>query len=298
MHTLRTGSGKTEIAFRVMINWILPQALGGNGGSVVFLDMDFRMNVLRFRHLLLARLTQAAQQQHQRSVATGGGEEGGPVDMSDLLVTDTEALLEECMNRVVLIRCVDELEAFSALEVLKYDLNHPSSSSSSSGPTLLVLDSLGSLLYERKAAESCRQGQSCFDFMMARALNRMVTNRSLSIIALKPSLLNCKRLYLPQGQGANQHFFPSMEHREYMPGQWAKLVTHRVTVVKEVIDDAVYYTAKLLSLVGPKGLVAAAGEGAEQPGSTPFANSRCYWFTIEGDQGVTLLTQQGENEVQ
>ena len=104
-----SGSGKTEVALNAVAGWVLAKEVGGVGGVAVILDLDFRVSVRRLRRLLLAR------------------------------VKGKMEVVEAALRRVVLARCVDDLEAFSVLETLKYQLDKGSSAGT---PTLLVLDSL------------------------------------------------------------------------------------------------------------------------------------------------------------
>lgn len=263
------------MALNALAAWVLPQALGGVGGTALLLDLDFSFSPARLHQLVLARVPPGQ---------------------------DARQAAEAALKRVAVARCVDELEAFAALEVLKYDLNHPTSfaaaaaaSSGGVGPVLVVIDSLGPLLYERKAAEACKQPGSCFDYMLARAVGRLAAARAASVVACKPALLAGKRLTLSSASGEDQQQgtgggFPTLEHREYLPGQWAKLATHRLTLLRDAPGETAYFTARLKALV-PGGLV-GAGPGADQFGA--------YWFCV-GEGGVHVLPPEpgvAEGEVQ
>ncbi len=200
-----SGSGKTEVALNAVCGWVLPKALGGVGGVAVIVDLDFRVDVRRLRCLLLARIRRAlattggasgagrgiglqnGQQTHQNSHESNHNDDetSHPSSFSTSTSLTASQHLTAALQQIVLARCMDELEAFSVLETLKFDLDKGPGAGI---PTLLVLDSLGSLFYERKAAESCQQGQTCFDFMVARCVGRMAAARAVAVLACKPAL--------------------------------------------------------------------------------------------------------------
>ena len=251
------------------------------------LDLDFTFAAARLHRLLLARM-------HAAGVAGAA-----------------EVAVEAALKRVAVAHCGDELEAFAAVEVLKYDLNHPSSSNSSGGPNavgpvLVVLDGLGALHHERRAAEECKQPESCFDYMLARALGRLTAARAVSVLACKPALVGGKRvafaaaaatagagdgggggggMVMVEARHGGGESFPSVEHREYLPPQWAKLVTHRLSLLRDAPGETPYFTARLVSLV-PGGLV-GAGPGKDGCGA--------YWFRVK-DGGVHVLPPSPEEE--
>lgn len=298
-HTHDTGSGKSEIALNALAAWVLPARLGGVGGTALVLDLDFTFAAARLHQLLRARVQAAA--------ATAGGN------------VETDTAVEAALRRVALAHCGDELEAFAAVEVLKYDLNHPvppahsSSGNGSSGdtapvgPVLVLLDGLGALHHERRAAEGCKQPESCFDYMLARTLGRLAAARAVSVLACKPALVGGKRVAFAAAaadagggggmvlveerrrSGGGGDSFPSVEHREYLPPQWAKLVTHRLALLRDAPGETPYFTARLVSLV-PGGL---AGAGSGKDGACG-----AYWFRVE-DGGVYVLPpspEEGEEE--
>ncbi|EWM27499.1 hypothetical protein Naga_100099g2 [Nannochloropsis gaditana] len=313
-----SGSGKTEVALNAVCGWVLPRKFSGVGGVAVVVDMDFRVDVRRLRCLLLGRIRKALQlgqggwderrqgtkrkwSNGESETSYGQGISGNngfrATTMGSIGTPDSAGACQggedtpfvwtqAAMDQVVLVRCVDDLEAFSVLETLKYDLDRGEGAGT---PTLVVLDSLGSCFYERKAAESCHQGQSCFDYMIARCIGRMAQSQAVSVIACKPALFAGQRTVHEGGkeggkeEGNGRYRYPGLEHKEYMPGQWSRLVTHRLTLVKEGGEggrEAVFSArAVLLGALQPhqpgptwKGMGGGAGVLA----------SHC-WFKVEQD---------------
>lgn len=187
-----TGSGKTELVLGIIASYVLPKRLQGLGRSVLILDLDFRLNVARLEALVRAKL-------------------GDDEDQDG-------TVLRDCLSRILIARCFDEVEVLATLEAVR---GHAPRAE----PFLLVIDSLASLYYSFKMAESCRSERSALHNSIYRAIARLANQHAVTVLATKPCLLAPKRLYDAVG--------PCLEHREFMPKMWRGMVTHRLDLLRE-----------------------------------------------------------------
>jgi len=173
--------------------YVMPKMLGGQEQQAIYFDHDFRLSLKRLHAVVSACVTHAISRQRSCS-------EPRP---------DVQEVVRGCMARIGVLRCMNEMEVLSSLEILRAGLKKVPS-------MLIALDSLGAFFYREKMAETYADSSVALQHSIFRSLFRW--SRSAIVIATRPCLLPPKNSDNPS------------ETREYLPTSWTKMVTHRMTL--------------------------------------------------------------------
>ena len=170
----------------------MPKDLGGQEQQAIYFDHDLRLSLVRLHAVVTAAVECAV----------------GRRCVSDPPL-DVQAVVRGCLGRIAVLRCLNEMEVLSSLEILRAGLKKAPS-------MLIVLDSLGSFYYREKMAEAYADSSVTLQNSIFRSLNRW--SRSAIILATKPCLLPPKTSDNPS------------ETKEYLPNSWTKMVNYRLNL--------------------------------------------------------------------
>ncbi|KAF5808693.1 putative DNA repair protein XRCC2 [Helianthus annuus] len=231
-------SAKTEILLQVVVNCILPKnrngvQYGGLEHSVLFLDLDCRLEIYRLSHLLKLRITEA-----NRPHKTKGSSNQPECDETDVF--------NECMKRFLYTRCYDSFEFLSALKVLNHKLTD-------NGVHILMIDNIGAFHSIDRGFSSLPQlnpirknigVQSVFEAVV-QEIKKLLEMHSMIVLATKTVTNQVKSSYSTRVSGGLKSVY-----REYMPLTWQSFVTRRILVRplddKRKFVDRVCYSAEWL----------------------------------------------------
>ncbi|XP_038891843.1 DNA repair protein XRCC2 homolog isoform X4 [Benincasa hispida] len=137
-----SGSAKTQILIQAAVNCILPKEWNGirYGGlecSVVFIDLDCRLDITRLYQVLKLRILEAIS---NGSSSTGDQE-------------NFDALHATCLRRFFYIRCYDSFEFLATLKTMHHKLQKERDGLGV-GLHLLVIDSIGAYHWVDRVSSS------------------------------------------------------------------------------------------------------------------------------------------------
>ncbi|XP_038891841.1 DNA repair protein XRCC2 homolog isoform X2 [Benincasa hispida] len=229
-----SGSAKTQILIQAAVNCILPKEWNGirYGGlecSVVFIDLDCRLDITRLYQVLKLRILEAIS---NGSSSTGDQE-------------NFDALHATCLRRFFYIRCYDSFEFLATLKTMHHKLQKERDGLGV-GLHLLVIDSIGAYHWVDRVSSSLPLwGHNRKGFSLANVLEAAVEevrklllvhpsiviaskatifgNRSSDIVRREQSLSESESRHGKTDGG-------QVLYREYMPSAWQSFVTHRVFV--------------------------------------------------------------------
>ncbi|KAI7732326.1 hypothetical protein M8C21_010065 [Ambrosia artemisiifolia] len=231
-------SAKTEILLQVAVNCILPKnrngvQYGGLEHSVLFLDLDCRLDIYRLSQLLKLRITDA------NTLHKTEGSSNQPE-------CDETYVFNECMRRFLYTRCYDSFEFLSALKVLNHKLT-------SNSVHILMIDNIGAFHSIDRGFSSLPQGnpsrknigaQSVFETVV-QEIKKLLELHSMIVLATKTVTYQVKSSYSTRVSGGLKSTY-----REYMPLTWQSFVTRRILVRplddKRKFGDRVCYSAEWL----------------------------------------------------
>jgi RecA/RadA recombinase len=127
------GAGKSALALNAIISAILPKTHGGDGGSAVLLDLDYKFAFARLHEMIEHRIRAAVA-----STATAGREQRGTNEVADA-DADVEATMSAVLARLMVAHVADTKQLLATLHVLPAVI--------AANPTirLLVIDSVSAL---------------------------------------------------------------------------------------------------------------------------------------------------------
>ncbi|CAM9738240.1 unnamed protein product [Chrysoparadoxa australica] len=204
-------SGKSELLLNVVLQTVLPKEMGGRASRAVCVDLDGNLSVLRIEQMLRER------------VGASACFRAGTMPIPDVALPAevdpgspegrVTSVMLQCMQRIKFVSCQNHLQLIAAMEVLHYE-------SAQEATLVVAIDSLGSLVGKSKLSDSALVLQNA----ALRATARLASERSVVVMAAKPALF----ANLGWGQGMGNRSGSKMEHWEYMPSAWQKVVSHRV----------------------------------------------------------------------
>ncbi|XP_038891842.1 DNA repair protein XRCC2 homolog isoform X3 [Benincasa hispida] len=202
-----SGSAKTQILIQAAVNCILPKEWNGirYGGlecSVVFIDLDCRLDITRLYQVLKLRILEAIS---NGSSSTGDQE-------------NFDALHATCLRRFFYIRCYDSFEFLATLKTMHHKLQKERDGLGV-GLHLLVIDSIGAYHWVDRVSSSLplwghNRKPLPSPFLPSRIKRMMLCEQSLSESESRHGKTDGGQVL----------------YREYMPSAWQSFVTHRVFV--------------------------------------------------------------------
>ncbi|XP_022155175.1 DNA repair protein XRCC2 homolog [Momordica charantia] len=258
-----SGSAKTQILIQAAVNCILPKEWNGvrYGGlecSVVFIDLDCRLDVSRLSQVLKLRILEA-----------NGNGLSNTKDCENF-----NALFATCMRRFLYIRCYDSFEFLATLKTMHHRLQKERDVLGI-GVHLLMIDSIGAYHWVDRVSSSLPLwGHNRKGFSLANVLEAVVEEvRKLLLvhpsiaIATKATIFGDKssdmvRREKPSAESESRYVTtssgPQVLYREYMPFAWQSFVTHRVFVrgsdehltVSSSEHQSIYFSEWLLPSLG------------------------------------------------
>ncbi|KAI3802524.1 hypothetical protein L1987_30657 [Smallanthus sonchifolius] len=243
-------SAKTEILLQVAVNCILPKnrngvQYGGLEHSVLFLDLDCRLDIYRLSQCLKLKITEANRLQKTKDLQKCVVEVSDHNSSNQREYDDTD-VFSECMGRFLYTRCYDSFEFLSALKALNYKLT-------SNGVHVLMIDNIGAFHSIDRGFSSLPQGnpsrkniglQSVFATVVLE-IKKLLELRSMIVLATKNVTNQVKSSYSTRASGCLKN-----PYREYMPLTWQSFVTHRILVRplddKRRFGDQVSYSGEWL----------------------------------------------------
>ncbi|KAD4585636.1 hypothetical protein E3N88_23237 [Mikania micrantha] len=242
-------SAKTEILLQLAVNCILPKnqhgvQYGGLEHTVLFLDLDCRLDIYRLSQSLKLKITEANRLHKTKDFQNCVY--GSNQSSCNQLEHDQTDVFTESMRRFLYTRCYDSFEFLSVLKVLNYKLT-------GNGFHVLMIDNIGAFHSIDRGFSSLPQGiqsrkniglQSVFETVV-QEIKKLLDRHSMIVLATKTVTNQVKRSYSSRVSGGLKNTY-----REYMPLTWQSFVTHRVLVRpsddKKKCEDRVCYSAEWL----------------------------------------------------
>ncbi|KAL8265059.1 hypothetical protein R6Q59_023189 [Mikania micrantha] len=242
-------SAKTEILLQLAVNCILPKnqhgvQYGGLEHTVLFLDLDCRLDIYRLSQSLKLKITEANRLHKTKDFQNCV--DGSNQSSCNQLEHDEIDVFTESMRRFLYTRCYDSFEFLSVLKVLNYKLT-------GNGFHVLMIDNIGAFHSIDRGFSSLPQGiesrkniglQSVFETVV-QEIKKLLDRHSMIVLATKTVTNQVKRSYSSRVSGGLKNTY-----REYMPLTWQSFVTHRVLVRpsddKKQCEDRVCYSAEWL----------------------------------------------------
>nr|GEV83440.1 DNA repair protein XRCC2 homolog [Tanacetum cinerariifolium] len=234
-------SAKTEILLQMAVNSILPKTrngvqYGGSEHSVLFIDLDCRLDIFRLSHSLKQRISEANKWHKTMNNQMG-------------VEYDEMGLFGDCMKRFSYTRCYDSFEFLAALKGLHNKLANDSKKT----VYVLMIDNVGAFHWIDRSFSSLSQGnpnrknfglQSVFETVV-KEIKKLLLLHPMLVLATKTVTSQIKTSYSGRVSG-----FSNNAYREYMPLIWHSFVTHRILVRplddKRKVQDPVCYFAEWL----------------------------------------------------
>lgn len=221
-------SAKTEILLQVAVTCILPKnwngiQYGGFGHSVLFLDLDCRLDIFRLSQSLKQRI---AETNHNST---------HPFDMD---------LFTDCMKRFSYTRCYDSFQFLSALKGLHTKLEKEGNEHRN-GVHVLMIDGIGAFYWIDRGFSSLPQTNPNRKNICLQTVFETAVQELKKLLMIHSVLVLATRTVTTQVKG-----WSKTEYREYMPLIWQSFVTHRILVRplddKRKVHDRVCYLAEWL----------------------------------------------------
>ncbi|KAI3701756.1 hypothetical protein L6452_27076 [Arctium lappa] len=254
-------SAKTEILLQVAVSCILPKSwngvqYGGLEHSVLFLDLDCRLDIFRLSQSLKLRITEANRlhkiTKKQKGVAVSNAITEHQCEYDDM------DLFTECMKRFSYTRCYDSFEFLAALKVLHHKLEKERNTDGS-GVHVLMIDNIGAFYWINRGFSSLPQWnpnrknlslQSVFETVVPE-IKKLLLLHPMLVLATKMVTYQVKSSYSSWASGvASEVNIGKGTYREYMPSIWQSFVTRRILVRasddKRKLQDQVCYLAEWL----------------------------------------------------
>ncbi|GAB2277669.1 hypothetical protein Dimus_012374 [Dionaea muscipula] len=235
-------SAKTQILLQVAVNCILPKewkgvCYGGLEQSVMFIDLDCRLDILRLLQLLKCRISSA----NGSNIDAVRNKSGHVCD---------EHLIEICLQRFLYIRCYDSCEFLATLKSLPIELKN-ARKKLGTGVGFLMIDSIGAYYWVDRASTSLPFGTNSRRTFSLQSVTETVVNEIRNVLQLHPVLVLATKATIFGDKGATNDVkrtsrkWPAQDtlvettkgscsenhlHREFMPSVWQSFVTHRIVV--------------------------------------------------------------------
>lgn len=247
-------SAKTEILLQVAVSCILPKSwngvqYGGSEHSVLFLDLDCRLDIFRLSQSLKLRITEA-NRLHKTTKKQMG------VDVSNR-ISEHQCeydLFTECMKRFSYTRCYDSFEFLAALKVLHHKLEKERNADGS-GVHVLMIDNIGAFYWINRGFSSLPQWNPNRKNLSLQSVFETVVPEIKKLVLLHPMLVLATKMVTYQVKSSYSSWASEVNigngtFREYMPSIWQSFVTHRILVRasddKRKLQDQVWYLAEWL----------------------------------------------------
>lgn len=207
------GCGKTEMLLHLLIKCIMPDnfhgiSMNGRSMSVVYIDCDYRFNLLRLISILEQRYCKACQAVNQT------------------LVKLSEEFIRTCLQRFHIIRCDSIHQLIASLHWLEGSIsNNPDIA-------VMLIDGIGSFHWQDKFSSSNGVDQLC------KIIKYLCDEHNLVVLATKSAIKkqfdntrssrkSRRKSDIPIPYSSN-----NSKHMEYMPNVWRKLVKYRYILTK------------------------------------------------------------------
>ncbi|XP_023550059.1 DNA repair protein XRCC2 homolog isoform X1 [Cucurbita pepo subsp. pepo] len=252
-----SGSAKTQILIQAAVNCILPKEWNGirYGGlecSVVFIDLDCRLDISRLSQVLKLRILEG----------NGNGDLG-----------NFDALYTTCLRRFFYIRCYDSFEFLATLKTMHHKLQKERDDLGIR-LHLLMIDSIGAYHWVDRVSSSLplwgnnRKGFSLANMLEAAVeeIKKLLLVHPSIVIASKATIFGDRSSDIVRREKSLSE--TELRHgktdggqvlyREYMPSAWQSFVTHRVFVrgsdeyltVSSCEHQSIYFSEWLLPSLG------------------------------------------------
>nr|XP_043637274.1 DNA repair protein XRCC2 homolog [Erigeron canadensis] len=238
-------SAKSEILLQMAVTCILPKnrngvEYGGMGLSVLFLDLDCRLDIFRLSQSLKLQITKAI-----RLHKVTNNQKDGEYEIEEL------NLFTECMKRFSYTRCYDSFEFLACLKVLHYKLEKDRSmDGSASGVRVLMIDNIGAFYWIDRVFSSLPQGNTSRKNICLQSVTEAVVQEIKKLLMLHPLLVVATKTVTSQVKSSYSSRVSIPLYREYMPSIWQSFVTHRILVRaaddKRKLNDRDSYLAEWL----------------------------------------------------
>mmetsp|Transcript_42400 Transcript_42400/g.68048 ORF Transcript_42400/g.68048 Transcript_42400/m.68048 type:complete len:285 (+) Transcript_42400:6229-7083(+) len=159
----KSQSGKTEFCMYTAVTTVLPEALGGSNASVLYFDLENRLNPERLVNILANRV-EAAMLDDKNSV------------LSDRQLSEAKQIVAACMKRIVILKCSGSQEVLATLWSISDEYIDESKLK------LIVVDSIGSFYWEDIVVEPVNVG---IHVSVPTAILDLVKRHQISIVATK-----------------------------------------------------------------------------------------------------------------
>ncbi|XP_052220663.1 DNA repair protein XRCC2-like isoform X2 [Dreissena polymorpha] len=231
------GTGKSEFLSHLIVQCILPEAwssidLGGRGASVIFIDTEYKFSILRLVSLM--------EKQVLQKLADCGKE--FRLDASQI-----EVFIEECLERLYIVRCSSSEELVITLHSLEGVIcNDPNIS-------LVMIDSISAFYWlDRSLGGDSIPAQEANLKLTVEALTKLVNTYNLVLFATKSAVYKKKSqdsvgfdrgsgVYDMSNTGCGRNCLSEdldLLHAEFMCKPWQRFVSHRLILVKDTGNQA------------------------------------------------------------
>eukprot|EP01083_Nonionella_stella_P078662 215371_1 len=198
----RSGTGKTELMYAIILSCILPESqmgvqYGGQGIQVLYIDLSMKFSIPRLQYLLSQRVKLAFNNRHGESILVDGENE----------VTN---LFDECFDRLFVVQPASTEEFLAAL----HQVNAIKESNQSL--RLIIIDDISTFFFpKRNSGESFR-----FMKQLQSLLHSVLLKNNLSCIVTKP-------LLFPNAMREAEELKHSISV-EHLGPEWYRFVTFRI----------------------------------------------------------------------
>ncbi|XP_058579697.1 DNA repair protein XRCC2 [Neofelis nebulosa] len=188
------GTGKTEMLYHLTARCVLPKSEGGLEVEVLFVDTDYRFDMLRLVTIL------------ERRLSGGSGGSGG-----------SEDAVKRCLGRLFVVSCGSSTHLLLTLHSLESTVcGHPSL-------CLLILDSLSAFYWIDRAngGESTNSQESALK-KCSQFLEKLAHEYRLVVFATTQSLMQKASAWTEGPSSAEA------DYRPYLCKAWQRVVKHRL----------------------------------------------------------------------
>lgn len=201
-----TGSGKTELLIQTAATCILPKQwqgyeIGGLEGSCMFIDLDFKFDLLRLWTVLRCRL-------EPRLGNDTNGIQG------QQLVTAVEAVIHESLPRLHLVQCQSSFEFLATLKVMPLLLQRLENAGAAK---MLLIDNIAANIQLDRMS---RGGPGAV--MGVQQVGDAVITHLQDVLASRVAVIAAQHVLPPRAQDS------VALAREVTPTPWQKILTQHV----------------------------------------------------------------------
>ena len=220
------GTGKTQMLIHFTARCILPEkwkglSIGGLGISVIFIDTDYHLSMIRMATLLEACVMAHIQEDQDREAPTS---------------EDVESLVKRCLQQLFIVRCKSSSQLFITLDYLENLLSNKPDIGA------IMIDSISAFYWiDKCAGGDSIQAQELNMKRIATILKRLVDTYNLVVFATKSVMYQKhghKSLDSLGESSSRQSSKFTIEHCEYLPKTWSRIISHRLLFSKETMGTA------------------------------------------------------------